>query len=162
MFRYPKLNSNKLIYSIGHSTLSIGQILQLLTIYKIKAIADVRRFPTSKKYPHFERQNLQQQLQRSDIDYLWLGELLGGYRKGGYQLYMQSESFLQGIKTLMTFATNQTTAFMCAEKLFFRCHRRFISDQLLQFSWKVIHIIDGKISYPHKPTDTMPLDFLSQ
>ncbi len=128
-------------------------------MYKIEVIADVRRFPTSKKYPHFERQNLQSELEKNKIGYFWLGEFLGGYRKGGYQLYLQSEVFFQGIQELITIAEKQTTAFMCAEKLFFRCHRRFISDQLFQLGWKIIHIYDEKTIYPHKTTDTMPLDF---
>ena len=152
------MNSEKIIYSIGHSTHTIDEFLHLLQIYEIKAIADVRRFPTSKKYPHFERQNLQQEFLRSNIDYFWLGELLGGYRKGGYHAYMQSEPFLEGMKQLITLAEKQTAAIMCAERLFFRCHRRFISDQLLQMEWNVVHIVDEKRTYPHKPTDTIPLN----
>ena len=155
------MNSEKIIYSIGHSTHPIDHFLDLLKIYKIKAIADVRRFPTSKKYPHFERQNLKNELNKIAIEYFWLGELLGGYRKGGYQLYMQTESFSQGISELISLAEKQLTAFMCAEKLFFCCHRRLISDHLLQLDWNVIHIFDEKRTYPHKPTDTIPLDFLS-
>ena len=153
------MNTEKIIYSIGHSTHPIDEFISLLRIYKIEAIADVRRFPTSKNYPQFERQKLQSELEKIKIDYFWLGEFLGGYRKGGYQLYMQSETFLEGIKQLIALAEKQTTAFMCAEKLFFRCHRRFIADHLLQLNWKVIHIFDATTTYLHKHTDTMPLDF---
>lgn len=133
--------------------------IDLLKNYEINAVADVRRFPTSKKYPHFERYNLQSELETNKINYFWLGEFLGGYRKGGYQLYMQSEFFSQGIHELITLAKKQTTTFMCAEKLFFRCHRRFISDHLLQLGWEVIHIFDEKTTYLHKYADTMPLNF---
>ncbi len=129
-------------------------------MYQIKAIADVRRFPTSKKYPHFERQNLMQELQQRNVDYLWLGELLGGYRKGGYQLYTQTESFLKGKRQLIDLANEKITAFMCAERLFFRCHRRFISDQLLQMDWQVIHIIDEKRTYLHKPIHMIQLNLI--
>ncbi|UCE08788.1 MAG: DUF488 domain-containing protein [bacterium] len=153
------MNSEKSIYSIGHSTLPIDHFLDLLKIYKIKAIADVRRFPTSKKYPHFEQQNLKDELAKKHIDYHWLGEFLGGYRKGGYQLYMQSELFSMGIRELVKLAEKQTTAFMCAEKLFFRCHRRFIADQVILMSWNVIHIIDQKRTYLHKSADPIPLAF---
>jgi uncharacterized protein (DUF488 family) len=156
------LNSEKIIYSIGHSNHSIDKFLNLLQVYKIEAIADVRRFPASKKYPHFERQYLQLELEKNKIIYIWLGELLGGYRNGGYELYMQSEFYFQGIQELITIAERQITAFMCAEKLFFRCHRRFISNHLLQLGWKIVHIVDEKISYPHKPSDTLPLDFRFQ
>ena len=153
------MNSEKIIYSIGHSNHPIDHFISLLQIYKIEVIADVRRFPSSKQHPHFERQNLQSELEKNKIDYFWLGEFLGGYRKGGYQFYMQSEFFSQGITELITLAEKQITAFMCAEKLFFRCHRRFISDHLFQLGWKIIHIVDERTSYPHKPSDTMPLDF---
>lgn len=153
------MNFEKIIYSIGHSTHTIDQFLELLHTYQIKAVVDVRRFPTSKQHPHFERQNLQSELTKNHIDYFWSGEFLGGYRKGGYQLYMQSESFLQGVYQLIAVAQKQLTAFMCAEKLFFRCHRRFISDHLFQLGWKIIHIHDEKTVYPHKTTDTIPLDF---
>jgi uncharacterized protein (DUF488 family) len=153
------LNSEKLIYTIGHSSQSIDQFLELLHIYQIKALVDVRRFPTSKQHPYFGRHNLQSELEKNKIDYFWLGEFLGGYRKGGYQLYMQSEAFLQGINELTRIAERQNTAFMCAEKLFFRCHRRFIADRLLQLNWKVIHIFDATTTYFHKHADTMPLDF---
>ena len=157
------MNSEKVIYSIGHSNLSIEELLNLLQVYKIEAIADIRRFPTSKKYPHFERQNLQSELEKNKISYTWLGELLGGYREGGYQLYMEIEFFFQGIQELIAIAEKQTTAFMCAEKLFFCCHRRFISDHLLQLGWKIVHIVDEKTAYPHKqPSNTLPLDFCFQ
>ena len=153
------MNSEKIIYSIGHSSLSIDEFLNLLQIYKIKTIADVRRFPTSKKYPHFERQNLQSELKKNKIVYRWLGELLGGYRNGGYEFYMKSEFFFQGIQELITVAEKQITAFMCAEKLFFRCHRRFIADHLQEINWRVVHILDEKTTYPHNPSDTILLDF---
>lgn len=153
------MDVERVIYSIGHSNLSLDQLLDLLQLYEIKAIADVRRFPTSKKYPHFQRSNLQTELEENSIKYLWLGELLGGYRKGGYQSYMKSESFLKGIEELIEMARSQKIAFLCAEKLFLRCHRRFISDYLFQSGWKIIHIFDENIIYPHKPSDTMQLDF---
>lgn len=131
----------------------------MLQSYKIEVIADVRRFPTSKKYPQFERTNLRFQLTQNNMEYIWLGESLGGFRKGGYQLYMQSELFSQGMKQLIQSAEKQTTAFMCAEKLFFRCHRRLIADHLLQLNWKVLHIFDATTAYLHKHTDTMLLGF---
>jgi len=153
------LDSEKIIYSVGHSTYPIEHFLTLLEIFKIKAIVDVRRFPTSKKYPQFERQNLQNELDKVSIEYHWLGEFLGGFRKGGYQLYMQSDSFSHGIQELVKVAEQEITAVMCAEKLCFHCHRRFIADQLLQLNWQVIHICDEKITRLHKHADTKPLDF---
>lgn len=154
-----KVDVERVIYSIGHSNLSLDQLFDLLQLYEIEAIADVRRFPTSKKYPHFQRSNLQTELEENSIKYSWLGELLGGYRKSGYQSYMKSESFLKGIEKLIEMAQSQKTAFLCAEKLFLRCYRRFISDYLFQSGWKIIHIFDKNIIYPHKPSGTMQLDF---
>lgn len=148
-----------LIYSIGHSSLSIEQFLHVLQCYQIEAIVDVRRFPGSKKYPHFERMRLAENLQHETIAYFWLGEKLGGFRKEGYQAYAKTDHFLSGLQQLINVASKQVTAFMCAEKLFMNCHRRFIADQLLSQKWNVIHIVDENLTYPHFSTDSIPLDF---
>ncbi len=71
------------IYTIGHSNRSFEEFVKILLSYKISTVIDVRRFPTSKKYPHFERKYLENKLLEHGIKYYWLGELLGGYRDGG-------------------------------------------------------------------------------
>lgn len=69
------------IYTIGHSNRGIEELLSLLRAYRIKLLVDVRAFPVSRKYPHFSRENIQQDLSQAGIEYLWLGKELGGYRK---------------------------------------------------------------------------------
>lgn len=147
------------IYSIGHSSLAIEPFIQILKHYQIEAIADVRRFPTSRKYPHFERSHLAEKLYQTNITYYWLGEKLGGFRKEGYQSYIKSESFLSGLQELMQIASKQVTAILCAEKLVINCHRRYIADHLTHQKWTVIHIVAENLSYPHFPTASLHLDF---
>lgn len=153
------MNQERLIYSIGHSSLSIEQFLQLLKRFQIRALVDVRRFPSSKKYPQFDRTILNQELQQANIEYHSLGDSLGGFRDEGYQAHMQTDLFSQGLHQLIAVATQHQTVFMCAEKLFLRCHRRFISDHLANHAWTVIHILDDSRVYPHQYTDTLPFDF---
>ncbi|MDZ7333885.1 MAG: DUF488 domain-containing protein [candidate division KSB1 bacterium] len=145
----------KTIYSIGHSTHPIEHFLYLLQRYGIEVIADVRRFPSSKSNPQYQLEQLKCELARSGVEYHWLGDALGGFRNGGYLEYMKSESFLKGIEQLTSIAESKRTAIMCAEKLFFRCHRRFIADHLVLLGWRVIHVLDENKSYPHISSNTI-------
>ena len=140
------------IWTIGHSTLREEEFIDLLKNFGIKRLIDVRRFPTSKKYPQFKREHLKRSLEEAGIEYVYLGDLLGGYRKGGYPAYIKTDSFKEGLSRLISLARNKRTVIMCAEKLFFRCHRRFIADELVKRGLKVIHIIDKKRVYEHKTT----------
>ncbi len=134
----------KRIYTIGHSNRTISELLLILRNYDIKVLADVRRFPKSTKNPQFNRENLERQLRKHNIKYYWLGEELGGYRKGGYQEYMKTEDYIKGIQKLLEIvgSTNGNVVLMCSERLWFKCHRRFIADTLTDLGYKVIHIID--------------------
>ena len=138
------------IYSIGHSTHPIENFIQLLQGKGIQCLVDVRRFPTSKKHPQFTREKLSESLEQVNIEYMWLGEQLGGFRTGGYEAYMRTEAYKTGIEQLKNFGSKRLTAFMCAELLFFRCHRRFIAENLTQEGWKVFHIMDFGKLYEHK------------
>lgn len=89
-----------IIYTIGHSTRTLEELIQLLRAHRIKMLVDVRRFPTSKKYPHFEKGILADKLAGCHLQYLWLEEL-GGFRKGGYKGYMASEGFKEGLRVLL-------------------------------------------------------------
>jgi len=131
------------IYTLGTGTRGREEFINLLKIYKIKLVVDVRRFPTS-KWEHFKKENLQKFLKKEDIGYLYLGRELGGYRRGGYQEHLQSSLFKQGIDRLEEVASRIPTAVVCAEKLPWRCHRRFIGEELTKRGWQVIHIIDKK------------------
>ena len=136
------------IWTVGTSNRSIEEFLHLLMAYKIEVIADVRRFPTS-RHRHFKQEVLKETLNRCGIEYNHIIEL-GGYRTGGYRQYMRTEDFEKGLLRLEQLATSRRVAIMCAELLFFRCHRRFIADALTERGHTVIHIIDEQRSYEHK------------
>ena len=128
------------IWDIGHSTRSEDEFLILLDQYKIEIVADVRRFPSSKKFPHFEKSHLEEALRKNRIEYLWLGEKLGGFRKGGYKEWTKTEEFTSGLEELEEKALRKRTAFLCAEADYTRCHRKNIIGLLEKKEWKVHHI----------------------
>lgn len=127
------------IYTIGHSNRSMKEFLRLLKKYGIVTIVDVRRFPTS-KIDIFKKENMKKWLLARGIEYLHLEEL-GGYR-GGYEEWMKNRRWKESYETLKEIASKGRVAIMCAERLPFRCHRRFIAMKLKSDGWEVIHIID--------------------
>lgn len=132
----------KIVYTAGTSTQEPEEFFELLNAYGIKRVIDVRRFPTSSRFPHFKRENLMHSLPERGIDYIYLGDKLGGYRSGGYEVYMETNGFRKGLDDLERLASETPSAFFCAEKLFWRCHRRFIADRLIKRGWEVRHIIE--------------------
>jgi len=141
---------NVLVYTVGHSTRNLDSFIHLLLRYGIDKLADVRRFPKSRKFPHFNMESLERELPKSGVGYMWLGDLLGGFRKGGYKNYTRTAGFKAGVEKLIQLAKTGNTAIMCAEILWFRCHRRYISDKLTRMGLKVIHIVDAEKTYEHK------------
>ena len=147
------------IWTIGHSTLAIEEFIRRIEAFEIKLLADVRSFPGSRRYPQFNKDNLRSSLAAAEIDYAHLPEL-GGRRRAhpdsinmawrnesfrGYADYMESEGFQGGIAKLLKLAAQKRTAIMCAEALWWRCHRSLISDYLKVQGNEVIHITgDGK------------------
>ena len=146
------------IFTIGHSNLSFERFVSLLKEHEIGLVADVRRYPSSRKFPHFNRPVLSELLAAENIDYLWL-ESLGGRRRSekgaesvniglksigfrNYADYMATEEFRRAISKLLSAAAQSRTAVMCAEKLYWKCHRRLLSDYLLSQGIEVIHIIE--------------------
>ena len=140
------------VYTLGHSNRSLSEFIALLRRYSIRVIVDVRRFPTSRACPWFSKDSLSKALSAEGIEYVWLGELLGGYRSGGYEKYMSTDAYAHGISVLVDIIRrhNGHVAIMCSEKLWFRCHRRFIADTLTSLGIEVIHIIDVAKLYKHK------------
>ncbi|MEM3030590.1 MAG: DUF488 domain-containing protein [Candidatus Micrarchaeia archaeon] len=138
------------IWSVGHSTRSLVELIELLKHYGIEVVADVRRFPASRKFPWFERKSLEQILPANGINYVWLGEELGGFRKGGYEAFARSDEFAAAIAELANLARKKRVAVMCAEKLWWRCHRRHVANALARQGWEVIHIFDTKRSEAHR------------
>lgn len=139
-----------IIYTIGTSNRSFEEFLEIIERFQIKSIVDVRSFPTSKFF-YFKREYLEKILPERGIFYNFLGKDLGGFRKEGYKNYMKTESFIKGIQKLGEIGKQTTTAFLCAEKFPWRCHRRWISEELSKKGWEVIHIIEKEKIW--KPRD---------
>ncbi len=151
-----------IIFTIGHSTHPIEEFLALLGQHRIATLVDVRSFPGSKRWPQFNQDQISASLQRAAIEYLWM-KRLGGRRHGvradsphtawehpafrSYADYTESADFATGLAELMQIAGRARTAYMCSEGLWWRCHRRIISDHLSARGWDVEHIMpDGKLS----------------
>lgn len=129
-----------IVYDIGHSTRSKESFLSILKRHSIEIVVDVRRFPRSKKFPHFDKETMKEYLSKEGIDYLWMGEKLGGFRKGGYEEWSRTEAFSQGIEELENLAIRKKTVILCAEGFYLRCHRMFILERLTKSGWEVRHL----------------------
>ena len=128
------------LWTVGHSNRSIKYFLDLLGEHGIKVLVDVRRFPTS-KVEHFKREEMERWLGEKGIEYVWMGEELGGYRRGGYKAYMKTERFWEGIERLLEIAKQKKACIMCLEPNPKYCHRRYISAYLERKGMKVTHIL---------------------
>ena len=157
------------LYSIGHSNQPLEHFLALLAAHSATAIADVRSFPTSRRWPHFTREALAGALQQHGSAYEWL-PALGGRRSArpgyvsphsawtvaafrNYADYTETAEFAAGLEQLLTLARRQRTAFMCAEALYWRCHRRLIADQLVVRGYRVLHIESATRIAEHRLPD---------
>jgi uncharacterized protein (DUF488 family) len=144
------------ILTVGHSTRSSEEFREILLAHEIKALVDVRSFPGSRRYPHFNKPELSRQLALIGLIYLHLSEL-GGRRRAqpnskntswqnpsfrAYADHMESEEFKKGTETLLALAQTRRTVIMCAEALWWRCHRSLIADFLKANNVEVIHIYD--------------------
>ena len=147
------------IYTVGHSTRSLDELVAALRAHGIAKLVDIRSFPMSRRMPHFNREYLEAELPKRDIAYAWLKEL-GGRRKKmlqdspntalrndafrNYADYMMTEEFASGIAKLLEIASTGKTAIMCAERVYFQCHRMLVSDYLTAHGHTVLHIDDEK------------------
>jgi uncharacterized protein (DUF488 family) len=166
------------IWTIGHSTRTTEQFVELLRAHKIESLVDVRHYPGSRRYPQVNKEVLAESLAKTGIEYHHLVQL-GGRRRArpdshntawrheafrGYADYMESEGFAEGIKQLIELARNKRMAIMCAEAVWWRCHRGLIADYLKARGHQVLHIhsatkaeehpftaaariVNGKLSY---------------
>lgn len=130
-----------IIYSLGSSNRLLEDFLDLLASVTIKIVLDVRRFPTS-GFSHFVGTNLERLLKAEGYSNHYLGDLLGGFRKPGYEEYTLTHEFQAGLVRLERLARSGQAAFICAKRFPWRCHRRFIARRLEEKGWQVIHIID--------------------
>ncbi|MFQ6095463.1 MAG: DUF488 family protein [Candidatus Bathyarchaeia archaeon] len=128
------------IYTIGYgSWRSLQKFIKFLKELEIGLLVDVRRFPRSKN-PEFERENLEAELKRHGMRYEFMGESLGGYRRGGYQKHTETEVYKEGIERLLEMARESNLVIMCLERSHKYCHRRFIAETLTEMGVKVIHL----------------------
>ncbi len=134
---------------MGTSNRTIEEFLLICKRFKLRAVVDVRRFPVS-KFDHFRKDNFASNLQRRGIRYFYLGDILGGFREKGYKEYTHTSEFAKGIAQLKEIASKFTTAFVCAERFPWRCHRRFIALKLKQEGWRIIHILDEERTWEPK------------
>jgi uncharacterized protein (DUF488 family) len=161
---------NLQLFTIGHSTHFLERFLALLAQHGIEALADIRRFPGSRKHPQFNQDDLASALEKAGIEYFWLQALGGrrGKRRNGsatvnlglqnagfrnYADYMLTQEFQVGVTKLLEVARRKRTAMMCAEGLFWRCHRRLVSDFLVANGVAVEHIMPSGELRPHEPTN---------
>ncbi len=130
-----------IIYTIGHSTRTSEEFIDTLKKYEIELIIDVRKFSESKKFPYFNKDFLEKMLQENKIQYLHYPEL-GGFRAEGYENFSKTDEFKKSINKLIDTIKNKnkTTAILCSEIDYRRCHRFFISDALEDLGFKIIHI----------------------
>lgn len=129
------------IYTVGHSTRTFEDFLKILKFYKIELVVDVRRFPMSKKFPYFNKENFENELPRNKIEYLHYPEL-GGFRKEGYEAFTKTEEFSKAIEKLLEIIDEKVTAIMCAEWNVMKCHRWYISEELIKLKHEIFHIIN--------------------
>jgi uncharacterized protein (DUF488 family) len=155
------------IWTVGHSTRAIDEFVLLIQANDIKLLADVRSLPGSRRYPQFNREMLACSLGKAGIHYEHFPEL-GGRRKPrsdsrnlawrnasfrGYADYMETEQFRKGVERLLDLAAGTgPTAIMCAEAVWWRCHRSLISDYLKARRIEVMHILDANKTQPHPYT----------
>jgi len=154
------------IYTIGHSTHALEDFLAILQSFAIEMLVDIRRFPGSRRFPQFNKENLKDSLNKNSIGYVHIEEL-GGRRKPykdskntvwrnvsfrGYADYMETEEFRRAVAALQAVAGQSRTVYMCSEALWWRCHRSMVSDYLMANGWTVFHITGLNKAEEHRYT----------
>lgn len=153
------------LFTIGHSTRTLQELINALHAHSIQTLVDIRTFPMSRRLPHFNRESLEKTLPEAGIHYIWMKEL-GGRRKKSlpespnvalrndsfrnYADYMLTSEFEHAAAELVRISEPSRTAYMCAERVYFRCHRMLVSDWLVTHGHEVLHIDDEKPAKPHK------------
>jgi uncharacterized protein (DUF488 family) len=156
------------LYTIGHSTRTLEELIAALQAHEIQTLVDIRSFPVSRRLPHFNRESLAEALPAAGIRYVWM-KALGGYRKKirddspnvalrsqsfrNYADYTLTPEFEAAIGELLRLATESRTAYMCAERVWFHCHRMIVSDWLVAHGHTVLHIDGAGPVRPHKLTE---------
>jgi uncharacterized protein (DUF488 family) len=175
----PPYSDKNTIWTIGHSTRTLESFINLLKLYNIELLADIRSYPGSKRYPHFNKNSLDISLAGHHIEYIHIPEL-GGNRKPvrnsrhtgwenasfrAYADYMDTDTFYKGITILKNISEMKRTAIMCAEAIWWKCHRRLVSDYMSSHGTEVIHIMGESETEPHKilqPGDSVESDLFGR
>jgi uncharacterized protein (DUF488 family) len=160
------MNEPKYIWTIGHSTRSLEDFISILRSLDIHVLIDIRTFPGSRRYPHFNKETLSKSLNENHIEYIHM-LALGGRRKPlpdsintswrhssfrGYADHMQSDEFKDAINEVQQIAEKKRLVYMCSEAMWWKCHRSLVSDYLKVKGWNVQHIIDVNKSSEHPYT----------
>jgi uncharacterized protein (DUF488 family) len=152
-------------YTIGHSTRSLEELVEVLHAHSIEVLVDIRAFPGSRRSPHFDRESLEKSLPQAGIRYLWMKQL-GGHRKKSlkdspnlalrnqsfrnYADYMLTPEFTAAVAAMIKLGEHSRTVYMCAERVYFHCHRMLVSDWLVAHGYEVFHIEDQNPARPHQ------------
>jgi uncharacterized protein (DUF488 family) len=155
------------LYTIGHSTRTGDELIETLKAHDIQTLVDIRAFPASKRLPQFNRESLEASLPAAGIKYVWM-KSLGGYRKKimqdspniamrnasfrNYADYMLTPEFEDAMAQLLRLAESSRTTYMCAERVYFHCHRMLVSDWLVAHGHEVLHIDGVRPPKPHRLT----------
>jgi uncharacterized protein (DUF488 family) len=161
-----------ILYTIGHSTRTLDELVSALKAQGVETLVDIRAFPMSRRLPHFNRESLEHSLPEHGIRYVWM-QALGGYRKAmrkdsphtalrnanfrNYADYTLTAEFEKATAELIRIARGSRTAYMCAERVYFRCHRMIVSDWLVAHGHEVLHIDAEGPARPHKLLAEAPL-----
>lgn len=155
-----------IVHTVGHSTLALDDFLALLESHGIETVADVRRFPASRRHPHFGAEPLARALGPGGLTYVSFPGL-GGRRRGrpdsphtawrnesfrAYADHMDTPEFAQALGQLVTLATARPTTLLCAEAVPWRCHRQLIADALVARGVEVRHVVGPGRAEPHRLT----------
>jgi uncharacterized protein (DUF488 family) len=157
------------LLTVGHGTLSLDAFEAVLRDAAVQRIVDIRRFPGSRRHPHFDREALERSMSAAATDYVWLETLVGRRKPSptspnvalrndafrGYADHMQTHEFIDGVHELITLTHDgRLTAVLCSESLWWRCHRRLLADHLTLVSGvDVNHLLHDGRRTPHPPTD---------
>lgn len=162
------------IFTVGHGARSIEEFLEVLSGAGVELLIDVRRYPGSKRHPHFGREALAESLAAQGVDYEWWGNQMGGRREAAdesalrhqaweneafraYAFHMDSPDFREALGRLGEISSSRRTAIMCSETLWWRCHRRLVADTLLAEGREVLHLGMGE-PQPHRMTEFARVD----
>lgn len=154
------------ILTVGHSTQPLERFLETLSAHGVVGVADVRRYPGSRRHPWFSRDALQRSLPASGVEYRWFPDLGGrretgalsednaGWRVAAFHAFadwMREPPFLAAVTDLLAWAETRPVAVMCAEALWTKCHRRLIADSCTARGWEVVHLLGPARQELHQP-----------